>query len=90
MLLNNVNLPGFDVFSVNIEHVQYISWIYYCRLGISQSAFTYSKLTIETLEQFIVIVNFEHISHLCFSVFIVNFEHIIAGWNLFVCWILGS
>ena len=25
-------------------------------------------------------VNFEHISHLCFSVSIVNFEQVIAGW----------
>ena len=32
-------------------------------LGITQPAFTYSKLTIETLEQFFI-VNFEHISHL--------------------------
>ena len=53
---------------------------------------TYSKLTIETLEQrcgicseltiiAVFIVNFEHISHLCSSVSIVNFEHEIAGWE---------
>ena len=28
----------------------------------------------------VFIVNFEYISHLCFSVPIVNFEHVIAGW----------
>ena len=27
------------------------------------------------------IVNFEHISQLCSSVFNVNFEHVISGWN---------
>ena len=32
-------------------------------LGIIQPAFTYSKLAIETLEQFFI-DNFEHISHL--------------------------
>ena len=29
---------------------------------------------------FQVIVNLEHISHLCSSVSIVDFEHVIAGW----------
>ena len=28
------------------------------------------------------IVNFAHISHLCFSVSIVNFEHVIASWDV--------
>ena len=27
------------------------------------------------------VANFENISHLCSSVFIVNFKHVIAGWN---------
>ena len=55
----------------------------------TQLAFTYSKLTIETLEQRCEIcsklkVNFEHISHLCSNVSIVNFEHVIAGWVILV------
>ena len=54
-------------------------------VGISQPAFTCSKLIIETLEKkvwnmFKVIVDFEHISHFCSSVSIVKFEHIITGW----------
>ena len=28
-----------------------------------------------------LIVNFEHISHLCSTVSVVNFEHVIAGWD---------
>ena len=28
-----------------------------------------------------LIVNFEHISHICSSVFIGNFEYVIAGWS---------
>ena len=45
-----------------------------------------SKLTIKTpkLCQWhhfgVFIVNFEHISHLCFNVFNVNFEQVNAGW----------
>ena len=49
---------------------------------VTQPAFTCSKLTIETLEQRFIIVNFEHISHLCSSVSIVNFEQVIAGWEV--------
>ena len=30
----------------------------------------------------VFIVNFEHISHLCFSVSIVNFEQVNAGWEV--------
>ena len=30
----------------------------------------------------VFIVNFDRISHLCFSVSIVNFEHVIAGWDI--------
>ena len=52
----------------------------------SHLAFTCSKL-IETLEQRCefggFIVNFEDISHLCFSVPNVNCEHVISGWVLF-------
>ena len=51
----------------------------------TQPAFTSSKLTIETLEQWRhfsrFFVNFEHISHLPSSVSIVNFENVIAGWE---------
>ena len=43
----------------------------------SQSAFTCTKFTMETLEQR---VNFEHISTPRSSVSVVNFEHEIAGW----------
>ena len=48
--------------------------------------FTYSKLTIETLEHQnyatgIFIVNFEHIPHLFLFFRFVNFEHVIAGWG---------
>ena len=42
-----------------------------------------SKLTIKTPKwrRFgVFIVNFEHISHLCFSVSIVNFKHVITSW----------
>ena len=45
-----------------------------------------SKLTIKTperrqlLRSGVFIVNFEHISHLVFSVSIVNFEQLNAGW----------
>ena len=37
-----------------------------------------------------VIVNFEHISHLCSTVSIVNFEHVIAGWVYSVTYALLS
>ena len=51
----------------------------------TQPAFTWSKLTIETLEQWrcfsSFFVNFEHISHLPSSVSIVNFGHVIADWE---------
>ena len=71
-------------------------------VDLSQAAITFSKLTIETLEQGCetcskltikspkrrhwrrfggFIVNFEHISHLCFSVSIVNFEQVNAAWD---------
>ena len=62
--------------------------------SVTQLAFTCSKLKIETLKQRceicsklrrrfgVFIVNFEHISHLCYSVSIVNFEHVIAGWEV--------
>ena len=29
----------------------------------------------------VFIVDFEHISHHCYSVSVVNFEHVIAGWE---------
>ena len=71
---------------------------------LTQPAITFSKLTIETLEQRcetcskltiktperrhwrrfgVLIVNFEHISHLCSCVFIVNFQQVNASWEKF-------
>ena len=52
---------------------------------LTQSTFTYSKLTVETLEQSCeicskLIVNFEHISHPCSSASVFNFEQVNAGW----------
>ena len=44
--------------------------------GIIQSAFTFSKLTIETLEQGV-----RTYLTLCSSVSVVNFEHVIAEWE---------
>ena len=58
-----------------------------------QPEFTRSKLAIEILEQCvkcvqmrrhwrrsgIIIVNFEHVSHLVLVFYIVNFEHVVAG-----------
>ena len=43
---------------------------------LSQSAFTCSKLTTETLEQGVKYVQN------CSSVSVVNFEHVIASWNV--------
>ena len=50
-----------------------------------------SKLTIKPLKRRHwrrfggFIVNFEHISYLCWSVSIVNFEHVVAGWVCILC-----
>ena len=58
-----------------------------------QPEFTRSKLAIEILEQCVkcvqmrrhwrrsgvIIVNFEHVSHLVLVFYIVNFEHVVAG-----------
>ena len=44
---------------------------------LNQSAFTCTKLKMETLEQ---CFNFEHILTPYSSVSIVNFENVIAGW----------
>ena len=43
---------------------------------LSQSAFTCSKLTTETLEQGV-----KHVQN-CSSVSVVNFEHVIASWDV--------
>ena len=58
-----------------------------------QPEFTRSKLAIEILEQCVkcvqmrrhwrrsgvIIVNFEHVSHLVLVFYIVNFEHVVTG-----------
>ena len=55
---------------------------------IEQKCEICSKLTIKTPKRRhlrrvgVFIVNFEHISHLCFSVSIVKFEQVNAGWDI--------
>ena len=56
---------------------------------LEQRCETCSKLTIKTPKRHhwrrfgVFIVNFEHISHLCSSVFIVNFQQVNASWEKF-------
>ena len=56
---------------------------------LEQRCETCSKLTIKTPERRhwrrfgVLIVNFEHISHLCSCVFIVNFQQVNASWEKF-------
>ena len=76
-----------NMFLINSYHILRA----HCLLwyNTAQLVFTCSKLTIETLEQRCKIcskltINFEHSSHLCFSVSIFNFEHVIAGLVYFV------
>ena len=55
--------------------------------SLTQPAFTYSKLTIEKLEQRCEIcskLTIKHISHPCSTVSIVNFEHVNASWDVAV------
>ena len=65
---------------------QKINLISMVKDALSQPAFTCSKLTIETLEQGVKYVNFEHISHLVLVFLLLTLNMQLPAWIMSLVW----
>ena len=67
---------------VNVEIFKRYTPSEYKLINITQLTFTCSKLTIETLEKGVFIVNFEHIFTPFSSVSVVDIEQVNVSWEI--------